>query len=484
MDKEKLYRALLAKDPRYDGRFYVGVKTTGIYCRPSCPAKPKKENVRFYRSKAEAEKAGYRPCLRCRPDLSPTSSQWAGTAAVVHRAIGMINKGQVDGKTLPDLADRLGMTDRHLRRLFEEHVGASPIDVAISRRLHLGRMLLSQTGMSITDIALASGFNSLRRFNDAFLKTYRRSPREYRKDANEGSRAKQAALELSLPYSGPYDWQRILGYFRNHEVYGVESSDGETYVRHGRSEKGTFRFEVRHDPKSRSLRIQLNTSDFANLGSLIERLRQVFDLDHNPHQLETPKNCPAEIAALFEQNRGIRIPGAFDPFESAIAIILGQLVSVEQGRRNVQKLVEAYGERLSSPSQPGLSHFFPEPALLAKEDIARIGITRVRAEAIRELSQKFLDGGVDLSPTCDLEETKRSLLSIKGIGPWTVEMIALRCLRDTDAYPAKDLILNRAAAHYDFDPLEFMPWRAYLALCLWKTQGKILAGENFKRSKP
>ena len=468
LDTDTLYKALSSRDARYDGRFYVGVTTTGIYCRPICPARPKKEHVVFFRSKAEAEKAGYRPCLRCRPDLSPSSIQWQGTAAVVARAFGMINRGDADGNSLTGLAERLGMTDRHLRRLFREQLGASPMEVAISRRLHLARQLLSQTQLSSTDIALASGFNSLRRFNDAFVTTYRRNPSDFRKEA-AGSAVATDTITLRIPYIDRYDWDNLMSYFARHQVHGVDAVDNDCYLRHWRTPGGASYVKVAHLKESRSLQVSLETCDFSEVRPLVELVRCVFDVDHNPSQIEIPPDCPDELRKVLAVQAGIRVPGAFDPFETAVSVILGQLVSTDQGRANLKKLVEKYGARSTISHHPQLSHFFPTPALLASEDLTTLGFTRVRAAAIRNLAAAWLEGTLDLSHSCDLPRTRKALLGIKGIGPWTVEMIALRCLGDTDAFPASDLVINRAQQRYRFLPDQFSPWKSYLALALWKT---------------
>ena len=476
LDTDTLYKALSSRDARYDGRFYVGVTTTGIYCRPICPARPKKENVRFFRSKAEAEKAGFRPCLRCRPDLSPTSTQWQGTAAVVARAFGMINRGDADGDGLSALAGRLGMTDRHLRRLFQEHLGASPMEVAISRRLHLARQLLSQTRLSITDIALASGFNSLRRFNDAFATTYRRNPSDFRKEAELAAPAADT-ITLRIPYISRYDWDNLIRYFARHEVYGVDAIDDDCYLRHLRTAGGESFIRVAHLEKSGSLQVSLKLGDFSELRHTVDTIRGVFDIDHNPGQISVPPDCPEAMQAVLAGAAGVRVPGAFDPFETAVSVILGQLVSTQQGRLNLRKLVEKYGEKSRVPNHPKLSHFFPSPAVLASADLSALGFTKVRANAIRELAAACLAGRIDLSRTCDLARTREALLQLKGIGPWTAEMIALRCLGDPDAFPASDLVINRALQRYGVLPEQFSPWKSYLALALWKAQATMAQEE-------
>lgn len=468
LDTETLYKAFSSRDPRYDGRFYVGVTTTGIYCRPICPARPKQEHVLFFRSKAEAEKAGYRPCLRCRPDLSPASVQWQGTAAVVSRAFAMIVRGEADGKSLGALAARLGMTDRHLRRLFREHLGASPLEVAISHRLHLARQLLTQTRLSITDIALASGFNSLRRFNDAFVTTYRRNPSAFRKEG-DGPLANDETISLSIPYIGRYDWDTLMGYFSRHEVPGVDAVEDGCYLRHFSAPGGETFLKVSHREQSSSLEVSLKMGDFSQLRAVVDAVRFVFDVDHNPRQL-AQSLASESCTELVEDTEGIRIPGAFDPLEAAVSVILGQGVSLAQGRLNLRKLVERYGSPSPDPHYSKLDRFFPAPQTLASADLTSLGFTKVRACAIRELALAYLEGRLDLSRGCDLALTKKALLQIRGIGPWSVELIALRCLGDTDAFPGSDLIIKRALEKFRIVPEKFSPWRSYLALALWKSQ--------------
>jgi len=473
-EHDKLYRSLISRDPRNDGRFYFGVTTTGIYCRPICSARPRQENVRFFRSKAEAEKAGYRPCLRCRPDLAPASRQWQGTASVVGRALDMIERGDLDGNRLEGIADRLGMTDRHLRRLFGEHVGASPIEVAISHRLHVARQLLSETRLSIVDIAMAAGFGSLRRFNDAFLATYKRNPRDFRRET-AGPEEAADTIRLRIPYVGRYDWDFLIGYFRNHQVHGVEAVEGNSYLRHVRTGRGESFLRVEHIAEQGCLRLSVRLNDFHELRPLAESVKRVFDSGHNPHQVGIPEGCPEQLWPLLGADGGLRIPGAFDPFETAVAIILGQVVTVEQGRRNLQRLIETCGDRSVVPYHPGLTHFFPSPEVLAREDLTSLGIPRIRAGAIRELALACLDGTVDLSRGCDLERTRAVLRNIRGIGPWTAEMIALRCLCDTDAFPGSDLVIGRALERYPIHLEEYSPWRAYLALAIWKVHATSLS---------
>jgi AraC family transcriptional regulator, regulatory protein of adaptative response / DNA-3-methyladenine glycosylase II len=458
-DHLKLYKSMRARDPRSDGRFYVGVKTTGIYCRPVCPAKPKIQNVNFYKSKAEAENAGFRPCLRCRPDLSPLSPQWGGAAAVIPRALRLIE----NNVALNSVAEKLGLSERHLRRLFHEHVGASPVEVLISTRLHLARQLLSQTSLSVLDIAEASGFGSLRRFNEAFSNTYKKSPRDFRQEL-KFEKKPEGALKLELHYSPPYDWNHILTFFKRHKVAGCELVNEKSYSRVFKTSTGVHYFTIQPSVKPNTLDLKLSAS-LAELRSHIEIIKRQFDLSHNPHHVDFK----------FKEIQKVRVPGCFSAFETAVTIVLGQLVSTEQAQKNVKKLVQQYGEVLEKPAQEGLTHLFPTAQTLQVASFENMGVTRARAHAIRELARMHLSGELNLSSTCDLAETRQTLLSIKGIGPWTVEMIALRCLNDTDAFPAKDLIVARALEKFKIKAEECSPWRAYLALAIWKTQAHLLS---------
>ncbi|RYZ54990.1 MAG: DNA-3-methyladenine glycosylase 2 family protein, partial [Proteobacteria bacterium] len=462
-EKLRLYKSILSRDPRNDGRFYVGVKTTGIYCRPICPAKPKIENVEFFKSKAEAEKAGFRPCLRCKPDLSPLSQRWKGTAAVMGRALSLVERGDQGGEEISLIAERLGMTDRHLRRLFQEHVGASPIEVAISRRLHLARQLLTQSDLSVLDVALASGFNSLRRFNDAFVKTYQKSPREFRKEAGEG-RERDEVLRIELPYSPPYDWSNQLAFFSRHEAFGVELVEGDVYHRHFKTARGSNYFRLKNLPKENRLELEIKVSALEDLRPAIELIRGQFDLSHNPHHIEVSGDEPELLREILSEVRSVRVPGSFNSFEVAVSVILSQLVSTERARENLKKLILRFGEEVKSPPHPQLTHYFPSPAVLKDADYSGLGYTKARSEALRELSRLVDEGEIVLSQSSDLTTTRQQLLAIKGIGPWTVEVIALRCLCDTNAFPAKDLIVARAIEKFGLTAEFLEPWRAYLAL--------------------
>ncbi|MGE3758409.1 MAG: DNA-3-methyladenine glycosylase 2 family protein [Pseudobdellovibrionaceae bacterium] len=465
-DKETLYKAMLARDKRFDGRFYIGVKTTGIYCRPICPARPKKENVNFYRSQTEAENAGFRPCLRCRPDISPGAQMWDGTAAVVGRALKMISSGEADAMSLQTFATKLGITDRHLRRLFEDHLGASPVDIAISKRLHLARQLLSETSLPITEVAFASGFNSIRRFNEAFKKKYKRSPRDYRQKSGNQN---EDVLKVCLPFIEPYDWSYVYEFLDRHSTFGLEHFEDGKYHRLAVVNNKPARLTIERDSSKAQLLVEIEGANVADLRGILAGVRNLFDLDHNPYQTHDSKKLG-----------GIRIPGSFDPFETAIGIILGQLVSTEQAKIKIKKLVEHFGNPIASPFA-NLTHSFPSPKVLSAGDLTPIGSTKVRSESIRELSKKVASGEIVLSRTAPLQETREKLLAIKGIGPWTVEMISMRCLGNTNAFPDKDLIIKRAVEKLKLDSETWHPWRSYVTHWIWKNYAKSLSMKGQKK---
>lgn len=469
MNSEFLYKAVLARDPRYDGRFFTGVITTGIYCRPICPARPKFENIKFFRSKAEAEAEGFRPCLRCRPDLSPLSPQWSGTAAIMKRALNLIDDLSAEENDLKSIADKLGMTDRHLRRLFKEHLGVAPMSVTISKRLHLARQLLSQTHLPITEIAFASGFNSLRRFNDAFQKIYRKTPGQFRKEASSASFL-SSGLILELPYTAPFNWPGLLAFFKRHEIFGVDLVEDDSYSRHFKHQGKDQFYKLTHEKRSCHIIVDLRITDITVLRIIIEKIKRQVDIAHNPYHID----CGKFTAGLRNEIQGVRIPGAFDAFEVAVTIIIGQLVSIKQANDSIQKLIVKHGEKIQDPQHPKLNYYFPDAKKLCDADLSGLGLTATKIKAIKELSRQFDSGEIDLSHACDLEETQNKLHAIKGIGDWTVSLISLRCLRDSNAFPRTDLIIKRAIDEYKYEIEGICPWRGYLTFALWNLHAEEL----------
>ena len=472
-NKELLYKIVCARDNRYDGRFFCGVHTTGIYCRPICPARPKLQNISFYRSSTEAENAGFRACLRCRPDLAPNSVQWNGTAAVVGRALTMISRGEADEVSFEKFADKLGISDRHLRRLFDEHVGASPLDVATSKRLHLAKQLLTQSHLPVTEVAFASGYKSIRQFNHAFKEKFKTAPSSLRKSTKRV--ANKNFISVDVPIIAPFNWNHIFGFLKNHGMDGVESFKNNCYRRCFSIENFSGAIEVSYDSKNEQLRAQLSVSDPTHIRIAIERIRDLFDTRLNPHAHLTDFKAKDAVADCYRKELGLRIPGAWDSFETAICIILGQLVSVEQAKFKIKNLIQQFGQKISNPVFEECAFSFPTPKVLATANLKDIGMTRVREAAINELAQQFYEKKINLSRSADISKTKQQLLAIKGIGPWTVEMIAMRCLGDANAFPTNDLIIKRALTFHGNEKGDWSPWNAYISLALWKKYAAIMS---------
>lgn len=477
-DKELLYKIVCARDKRYDGRFYCGVRTTGIYCRPICPARPKFKNITFYRSAAEAENEGYRACLRCRPDLAPHSVQWNGTAAIVGRSLALISRGEADEVSLDQFARKLGVSDRHLRRLFEKHIGASPIEVANSKRLHLAKQLLTQSSLSVTQVAFASGYRSIRRFNEAFKEKFANSPSSVRRSGGLAINTSSNFIRIELPVILPFNWDHIFGFLENHGVEGVETFIDGRYRRCFAVGETTGAIEVGYEPQKRQLVAAIAVSDAIHLRETIERARDLFDVRLNPHAHLNDLSPKDAVAACYLNELGLRVPGAWDPYETAICIVLGQLVSVEQAKFKIKKLVERFGTKISSPLLEGCTYLFPSPRVLATAHFREIGVTKVREQALRELSKQVMNKQINLSRDADIVKTRAQLLAIKGIGPWTAEMIAMRCMGDANAFPGTDLIVKRALEFHKNEKGDWSPWNAYIALALWKKYAATLSRKS------
>lgn len=432
MQEDDYKKIIQRRDPRFDGRFYFGVKTTKIYCRPVCPAKPKPENMVFFRSQSEAEAQGYRPCKRCYSDIAPGSKLLEGTMKSVWRGLQIIDETPGEDLTVELLADKLGMTDRHLRRLFDEHLGASPVEIMITRKLHLARQLISETEASLSEIAMAVGFRSIRRFNEAFKHLYHASPSEYRKNKTKKT---SGMMKLKLMVRTPYDWGTMMAFLDRHTTYGVEIVQNNTYIRFVGEGSVTVSYEGAGE-----LHVHLDKIPLTEVKGILNKIKNLFDVGH------TPKLLPV-------RSKGIRIPGAYDEFETAVCIVIGQLISTAQAKAKIKTLMETFGM---------------DPAVLKDAEIEAIGMTKVKAGAIRELSRLYLAGEINLTRSADLELERKKLLAIKGIGPWTVEMIAMRCLGDSDAFPAKDLIINRVMEKKLEKEKDWATLRGYLTHFLWR----------------
>jgi AraC family transcriptional regulator, regulatory protein of adaptative response / DNA-3-methyladenine glycosylase II len=462
---DKFYAAMLARDYRFDGKFFVAVKTTGIYCRPICPAKPKIENVEFFSASHEAERAGYRPCLRCRPETAPLSPAWYGKSAIVQRALRTIIDLGLNGSSEEQFAEKFGVTARHLRRLFVQEIGKTPQQFYQEQRLNLARKMIVETGLPITEIAYGAGFQSLRRFNDAFKTRFSRAPLEVRKTKISNLK-ESSATSLHLSYRPPFNWGAILKYLKRHQMDLIEEIGSDTYIRYFPTQNGMGRVLVENDQKKSSLVALFDQFDCGQLYGLIQNIRRLFDLDADPLLVATQFEASGLLNELGQRSPGGRAPGCWNGFETAVAIILGQLVSNERAQQLVRQLVLQYGEAHKWRDREVFT--FPVADKLAQVDLDRISTTKMRKQTLRILSQKVATGEISLNPHQDIRTVKERLRAIPGVGAWTVEYIGMRCLSDPDSCPQTDLILKRVQdAQTGLDLEQARPWRAYAAYLLW-----------------
>ena len=476
-DRDACYRALRTRDARFDGRFFICVRSTGVYCRPVCPARPPKlENCVFLPSAAAAQEAGFRPCLRCRPEASPETFAWRGTSNTVSRALRLIAEGALDEDDVEGLAGRLGVGDRHLRRLFDQHVGASPVAVAQTRRLLFAKRLIDETALPMTEVALAAGFGSVRRFNAAVRCTYNRSPRALRRlRALRG--ADRTAVTLRLPYLPPYDWENMVGFLAARAIPGVESMAGGVYRRTIACGRAHGVVTVRPAPGASHLVATIHVTEVAHLTGIVTRLRRLFDLDADVETIGEHLASDPRLAPLVAARPGLRVPGAWDAFELAVRAILGQQVSVAAATTFAGRLVAAHGRLLATPvADDGLRFVFPEPQALAAADLTTIGLTRARARTLSSFAAVVAREPELLSTAPSLDAAVDRLSALDGIGDWTAQYIAMRALREPDAFPASDLGLRRALETPVGRPSTravlataecWRPWRAYAVLHLW-----------------
>jgi AraC family transcriptional regulator of adaptative response / DNA-3-methyladenine glycosylase II len=490
LDPQTCERARLSRDARFDGLFFIAVSTTRIYCRPVCPASPspKRENVTYYTTAAAAEAAGFRPCLRCRPELAPGNDAWQRGDHVVTRALKLIDGGLLQEHPVDELARRVGVGARQLRRLFVERLGAPPIDVHTTRRLLFAKQLLTETNMAVTDVALAAGFGSLRRFNAAFVQANRIAPRELRRKPHAGN---GDSLTLRLNYRPPYDFPALLNFLRSRVLPGIELVDQDSYARvFGPAQApGWLRLSV-WPGQDNALRLQLICPQPAQMLSVVTRVRRMFDLDADPQAIATALQSTAPLRALLRKNPGLRLPGSWDGFEVAVRAILGQQVSVAAARTLASRVVQRYGAVLPVAVAPGLNRLFPTPEMLADADLNALGITTARAQSIRGVARAVLDGRVDFRAEQSLDEFVQRWVALPGIGEWTAHYMAMRALSHPDAFPAADLILRRAASR-DGQMLStkaltqlaeaWRPWRAYAVMQLWRSASPSTAKATASR---
>ncbi len=458
LDHQQCYDALRSRDGRFDGRFFVGVRTTGIYCRPICPSRtPLARNVDFYAHPAAAEDAGLRPCRRCRPETAPGSSDWAGGAAVVERALRLIDEGALDESSVDELAGRLLVGGRHLRRLFADHVGAAPDAVARSRRAHLAKRLLIETDLRVADVAFAAGFGSVRQCNDVVRATFHATPSELRRDRKA---APAGPLRLRLAVRRPFDGAALLDWFSARVVDGLETVTDGIYRRSVRVENqsGSIALEPRDD----HVLLAVDLPPATGLGSIVGGARRLFDLSADPDAVDAHLADDPFLAPLVALRPGIRVPGCWTGFEAAVRAVIGQQISVPAARTVLGRIVVAHGDGT-----------FPEPAALVAAPLEELGIIGRRAETIRIVARSVVAGDLVLDGSLDHDALVESLVAIPGIGPWSASYVALRS-GEPDAFPAGDLHLRRVlGASNDLEADEraeaWRPWRAYGAMHLWQT---------------
>jgi len=471
LDFDACYRALASRDPRFDGRFVTGVLTTGIYCRPVCPARlPKPEHVRFLPSAAAAERAGLRACRRCRPEAAPPPSAAAEHSVVTRRALRLIDGGFLDRHTVGALARELHVSERQLRRILGAQVGAGPAEIARTRRAGLARMLLDQTDMPIARVAAEAGYGSIRRFNDEIRTGFGATPTQLRR--RRGGRP-DAALVLRLAYRPPLDWAHLLGFLAARAVPGVETVADGAYRRTAVLGGRPAVVELRPDPAHPRALLTIRGAGAGAVAEAAARARRLADLDADPMAVEAVLGRDPAVAGSASAHPGLRVPGAWDAFELAVRAVLGQQVSVASATALAGRLAERLGEPLPHPDG-ALRLRFPTPRAIAGAPDDALPVPAGRRRALRALATAVVDGVLRLDDAADPDATRAALTALPGIGPWTADYIAMRALRDPDAFPAGDLIVRRMldcadAAGARARTAAWAPWRAYGAVHLWNS---------------
>ena len=464
-------QAILARDARFDGRFFTGVTSTGIYCRPVCPARPPKaENCRYYPTAAAAQAAGYRPCLRCRPETAPGQGAWQGASNTVSRGMTLIDAGALDEASVDALAARLGVGERQLRRLFLKHLGASPIAVAQTRRVLIAKQLIHETDLPMAEIALAAGFGSVRRFNETLRALFGRAPSELRRSLGRGAPS-AAGITLSLGYRPPFDWQALLGFLALRAIPRVERIEDGAYHRTIEMDGAAGALVITNRPERNSLRVTIRFPHLAGLPRIIARVRQMFDLDADPEAIGLALAQDRRLGPLVAERPGLRVPGAWDGFELAVRAILGQQITVTAATTLAGAIADRWGEPVELD---GLTRLFPRAEILASAVIG--GMPGARATSISKLAACVAADPGLFERGGDLAASIAGLRALPGVGEWTAHYIAMRALREPDAFPVGDIGLMRAMDDGRGRPTPaallarsqaWRPWRAYAALHLW-----------------
>ncbi|MDI6099707.1 AlkA N-terminal domain-containing protein [Actinoplanes sp. NEAU-A12] len=500
LDFEHCYRAVDSRDPRFDGCFYTAVRTTGIYCRPSCPAvTPKRENVTFYLSSAAAQRGGFRACRRCRPDAAPGSPEWDTRADTVGRAMRLIGDGVVDREGVPGLASRLGYTERHLNRMLTAELGAGPLALARAQRAQTARILVETTDLGLAEIAFAAGFGSVRQFNDTMLEVYARSPGQLR-ERRPAARSEAGVVNLRLAYRPPLHATSLLEFFEARTLPGVDEVDGQTYRRGMNLPHGSAVVALR--PGDRWVHATLRLDDVRDLAPAVARCRRLFDLDADPVAVDGLLGGDPALTAAIRAEPGVRVPRAVDGFEMAVRAVVGQQVSVAGARTTLGRMLRAASEAGSaSPAaasgepapipQPAASREaaavpapverlagFPAASTVADLPDSAFGMPAARRATIRALAQAVADGKLDLAPGADRAETVARLTELPGIGPWTAGYVAMRAIGDPDVFLPTDLAARRGAEALGLPSTakalgayaeRWRPWRSYALIRLWRS---------------
>jgi AraC family transcriptional regulator, regulatory protein of adaptative response / DNA-3-methyladenine glycosylase II len=479
LDPDECYRAICARDPRTDGRFFTCVHTTGIFCRPICPARtPLRNNVQFVETAEAAQQLGFRACKRCRPEVKAGSAAWDLTAASIKRALRMIDAGALDEQSIEDFAERLGIGARHLRRLIKSALGVAPNRLALARRAAFARGLIEGSNLAMTEVAAASGFGSLRRFNDVVQKEFAASPTQLR--ANSGASSVNGGMTLTLKGRGPVDWPALFAFYAARTIPGVETASGGRYVRALRTGDGIALIAI-EQTDAHAVQVSVNGAKIGELYAVTGRVRRALDLDTDVNAVTKALSADKTLAPALSKMTALRLPGAWDPFELAVRAMLGQQISVKAARTLAGRIVARYGDALPQPLQGyGPTHAFPRAAPLAAAsvpDVMALGLTTARAKALIGLAKTVADDLSIFAPAQSLDALVEKLCALDGVGPWTAHYIALRAFGESDAFPASDLGLRKAygaltgnlptAQELERAAAKWSPWRGYAAQALW-----------------
>ena len=476
LDPDICWQAINSRDPRFDGRFFAGATTTGLYCRNICPVPPARpKNIRLFACAAAAESAGFRPCRRCQPQAAPGTPAWVGTSAVVSRAFRLIMEGALNNGSVEELADRLGLGSRQLRRLFVQHLGASPLKIATTHRVHLARKLIDESGLPMTQIAFGSGFKSIREFNHAIHLSTGKSPSELRRaEIRPRSKADPGGFELRLSYRRPFDWASLIGFLKARAVPGVELVSENSYQRTIEVGGVSGILTVRPDHSGSRLVVRLEKGSYEGLFQTVERVRRIFDLSADPVKIASHLSTDPRLRRLIKLHPGLRVPGEWDGFEAAVLAVLGQKLTAGGSRRLIARFVQMFGTPIDTPVRD-LKYLFPRPEVLAHADLLQAGISGACATTIRKLTASAIRRHLSFATSRTLEEAVSQVGESCGISDSTAHYIAMRAFGEPDAFPSKDLVLRRNPAGSDLilSPAQavsmaerWRPWRAYAAMHL------------------